>query len=120
MGTEPELKVEEFGEDGQLVVRAEMPGIDPDKDVEVTVSDDIQNLRAERRSETETEDKAGDRSEFHYGSFARSLRLPAGATEADIEATYTDGTSRSATPSTPPPPKPRRSPSPTVDPGITW
>ncbi len=91
MGTEPELKVEEFREDGRLVVRAEMPGIDPDEDVEITVSDDILNLRAERRSETKTEDKAGYRSEFHYGSFSRSLRLPAGATEADIKATYTDG-----------------------------
>jgi HSP20 family protein len=91
MGTEPELKVEEFREDGQLVVRAEMPGIDPDKDVEITVADDILNLRAERRSETKTEDTSGYRSEFHYGSFSRSLRLPAGATEADIKATYTDG-----------------------------
>ena len=91
MEAEPDLKVEEFREDGQLVVRAEIPGIDPDKDVEITVSDDILNLRAERRSESRTEDKAGYRSEFHYGSFSRSLRLPAGATEADIKATYTDG-----------------------------
>ena len=86
-----ELKVEEFEDDGHLVVRAEMPGIDPDNDVEITVSDDILHLRAERRSETKTEDKSGYRSEFHYGSFSRSLRLPAGATAADIKATYTDG-----------------------------
>jgi hypothetical protein len=33
------LKVEEFEDDGHLVVRAEMPGIDPDKDVEITVTD---------------------------------------------------------------------------------
>lgn len=88
---EPELKVEEYQEDGQLVIRVEMPGIDPDKDVEITVSDDSLHLRAERRSETKTEDKKGYRSEFHYGSFTRSLRLPAGATEADITASYTDG-----------------------------
>lgn len=87
MGAEPQLKVEEFREDGQLVVRAEMPGIDPDNDVEITVSDDILHLRAERRSETKTEDTSGCHSEFHYGSFSRSLRLPAGATEADIKAT---------------------------------
>ena len=86
-----ELKVEEFQEGGQLVVRAEMPGIDPDEDVEITVSDHMLHLRAERRSESRTEDKKGFRSEFRYGSFSRSLPLPPGATEGDVMATYTDG-----------------------------
>ncbi len=86
-----ELKVEEFQEGGQLVVRAEMPGIDPDKDVEITVSDHVLHLRAERRSESRTEDKKGYRSEFRYGSFSRSLHLPTGATEDDVKATYADG-----------------------------
>ena len=85
------LKVEEFQEDGHLVVRAEMPGIDPDKDVDISVSDRILHLRAERRSETKTEDKKGYRSEFQYGSFTRSVRLPEGATEDDVTASYTDG-----------------------------
>jgi HSP20 family protein len=85
------LRVEEFEENGQLVVRAEMPGIDPDKDVEITMSDHTLNLRAERRSETTTEDKKGYRSDFEYGAFARTVRLPAGASDADVKATYTDG-----------------------------
>jgi HSP20 family molecular chaperone IbpA len=37
--TDTDMKVEEFQDDGHLVVRAEMPGIDPDKDVEITVED---------------------------------------------------------------------------------
>jgi HSP20 family protein len=85
------LKVEEFEEDDQLVVRAEMPGIDPDKDVEITMSDHTLHLRAERRSETTTEDKKGYRSEFEYGAFTRAIQLPVGASEADVKATYTDG-----------------------------
>lgn len=85
------LRVEEFQENGTLVIRAEMPGIDPDEDVEITVSDGILHLKAERTEETKTEDKKGFRSEFRYGSFSRSLRLPAGATEDDIAADYTDG-----------------------------
>jgi len=89
--TDTDMRVEEFQDDGHLVVRAEMPGIDPDKDVEITVEDHVLHLRAERRSETTTEDKKGYRSEFHYGSFARSIRLPVGATEEDVTATYTDG-----------------------------
>lgn len=90
-GMEPELKVEEFQDDGQLVIRAEIPGIDPDKDVEITVSDNTLHLHAERRSESRSEDAKGYRSEFHYGSFSRALRLPVGATDADIAATYVDG-----------------------------
>ena len=86
-----DLKIEEFEDDGHLVVRAEMPGIDPDNDVEITVSDQMLNLRAERRSETSSEDKKGYRSEFHYGMFSRSIRLPAGATGDDVTATYNDG-----------------------------
>ena len=85
------LKVEEFEDDGHMVVRAEMPGIDPDEDVEITVSDHVLHLRAERRSESKTEDKKGYRSEFHYGSFSRRIQLPAGATEDDVKASYTDG-----------------------------
>jgi HSP20 family protein len=85
------LRVEEFEDDGHLVVRAEMPGIDPDEDVEITVADHTLNLSAQRRSETKTEDKKGYRSEFRYGSFSRSIRLPAGATDADVKATYADG-----------------------------
>lgn len=86
-----DMKVEEFREGDTLVVRAEMPGIDPDKDVEITVSNGMLHLSADRRSETTTEDKKGYRSEFRYGSFARSVRLPAGAGEDDVKATYDDG-----------------------------
>jgi len=85
------LKVEEFERDGGMVVRAEMPGLDPEKDVEITVADGRLHVQAERRSETTTDDKKGYRSEFHYGMFERTLRLPPGSTEKDIKATYTDG-----------------------------
>lgn len=85
------LKVEEFEDDGSLVIRAEMPGVDPEQDVDITVADQTLRLKVERRQETETEDKEGYRSEFSYGAFSRSLELPTGATEADVEATYRDG-----------------------------
>ena len=85
------LKLEEFEADGTLVVRAEMPGIDPDKDVEITIEDGRLHIRAERRSETTTDDKSGYRSEFQYGSFERFMQMPPGATESDVTATYTDG-----------------------------
>ena len=87
----PEMRVEEYQEDGHLVVKAEMPGLDPDKDVEITVQDHMLHITAERRQETRSEDKAGYRSEFRYGSFSRTIALPLGATEEDVEASYRDG-----------------------------
>lgn len=89
-GVEP-MRVEEYREGDTLVVRAEMPGLDPDKDVEISVSDQTLHIRAERRQEKKLEENGQYRSEFHYGSFGRSVPLPAGATEADVKASYKDG-----------------------------
>ena len=88
---ESRLRVEQFEEGSDLVVRAEIPGIDPDKDVEITTSDHTLRIKAERREESRQEDKKGFRSEFRYGSFVRTLTLPAGASEKDVKATYSDG-----------------------------
>lgn len=88
---ESSMRIEEFESDGQLVIRAEMPGIDPDEDVEITVADHRLHVKAERKEETKDEDVTGWRSEFHYGSFERSMPLPMGATEDDVTATYADG-----------------------------
>ena len=88
---EEAIKVEEFREDGALVVRAELPGIDPDKDVELTVMNGYLTLHAERREEKKDEGKEHHRSEFTYGSFTRVVPLPVGTAEADVKATYTDG-----------------------------
>ncbi|MBK9180999.1 MAG: Hsp20/alpha crystallin family protein [Acidimicrobiales bacterium] len=88
---EEAIKVEESVEGGKLVVKAELPGVDPDKDIELTVSDDVLTIRAERRREEEVEEKGRFRSEFRYGSFTRVVPLPAGATATDVEASYADG-----------------------------
>jgi HSP20 family protein len=84
-------RVEEFEEEGTRVVRVELPGLDPERDVEITVTDGTLRVQAERRQETETEEKGAYRSEFRYGSLVRTLPLPAGATENDVKATYQDG-----------------------------
>jgi HSP20 family protein len=89
-GAEP-MRVEEFRDGDTLVVKAEMPGIDPDTDVEIDVSDHTLRLRAERRQESRSEEAGRVRSEFSYGSFARQVPLPVGATEDDVKATYKDG-----------------------------
>jgi HSP20 family protein len=88
---EPTLKVEEFEDGDTVVVRAEMPGMDPDKDVEIMVSEGRLHIRAVRHAETKTEDAKGFRTEFQYGSFERTMRLPTGAAEGDVTASYKDG-----------------------------
>jgi HSP20 family protein len=89
--TEEMIRVDEFRENGTIVVRAELPGLDPDKDVEVTVVDGMLRIKAERNEEETTEDKAYVRRELRYGSFTRVLPLPEGVAEADVKATYVDG-----------------------------
>jgi HSP20 family protein len=88
---ESPLRVEEYEQDNQLVVRVEMPGLDPEKDADITVTDHTLHIKAERRQESKTEDKKGYRSEFRYGSYERTISLPAGASEQDVKASYTDG-----------------------------
>jgi len=90
-GVEDLIRVEEYREDGTLVIRADLPGIDPDADVELTVSDGMLHIEAERREEEKKEGKGYVRRELRYGSLSRSLPLPEGVTEADIAATYKDG-----------------------------
>jgi len=52
------IRIEEFREDGTLVIRADLPGIDPDKDVELTVSGGMLHIQAERREEKSTRRRA--------------------------------------------------------------
>jgi len=85
------VAVEEFTEDGTLVVRAELPGVDPDKDVEITVGDGVLNITAERTEKTEEAGRHFHRREPRYGSFARSISVPEGVDDSKVVATYKDG-----------------------------
>lgn len=96
-GTSP-IRVEEFIDGKTFVVRAELPGIDPDKNVEVTISDGILHIHAERQEKEEHKDKDQFRSEFRYGSFSRSIPLPEGVKEEEIKASYADGVLEVRTP----------------------
>ncbi len=85
------IRVEERREDDTVVIRAEIPGVDPDQDIDVSVADGKLTIsaRREQREETKTDDSC--RSEFRYGSFKRTMSVPAGTRSADVKATYQDG-----------------------------
>lgn len=87
VGLAPYVRVEDYLEEGAYVLRAELPGIDPAKDVEVEVEGDMLHIRGERREET----KEKNHREFHYGSFRRTMSLPKGAKADQITASYNDG-----------------------------
>lgn len=81
------IRIEDEVKDDSYEVRAELPGIDPSKDVDVTVRDGVLTIKAERSEKKES----NGRSEFSYGSFVRSVSLPPGADEDAIKASYDKG-----------------------------
>ena len=85
------LRVEEFRDGDEFVVRSELPGVDPERDVELTVTDGVLRISARREERTEHKEKDAYRSEFRYGTFVRSVVLPRGVDEDDIKASYKDG-----------------------------
>jgi HSP20 family molecular chaperone IbpA len=81
------MRIEAYVEQGTYVIRAELPGIDPSKDLELTVASGILTMHAERVERTDGK----HHSEFRYGSTHRSVRLPVGTEENEIKAAYRDG-----------------------------
>ena len=76
-------------EDG-IVLRMEVPGIDP-KDIQVNLKGDLLTVRGEKRREEEKKDESYYRTERMYGSFVRTLQLPAGVREDKVNATFKNG-----------------------------
>jgi HSP20 family molecular chaperone IbpA len=81
------IRLEDRVTDTEYTVRAELPGLDPEKDVQVTVAHGLLTVHAERKEESQTK----HRTEFRYGVFERAVRLPANADETGVKAAYRDG-----------------------------
>lgn len=71
-------------------VKAELPGVEQ-KDVEVTIADDVLTIKGEKKSEEKEEGKNFYRSERSYGSFARAISLPPSVNEDKISAAFKNG-----------------------------
>lgn len=87
-GLVPSVDVAES--DKEVTVTAELPGIS-EKDVDVTLSDDVLTIKGEKKAEREEKDKNYYMSERTYGSFERSFRLPESADPAKISADFQNG-----------------------------
>jgi HSP20 family protein len=82
--------VDIFEKDQNLVLRAELPGVDP-KDVDVRLENGILTLRGERKVDREIKRESYHRVERAYGTFARSFTLPSQVNQGAIQANYKDG-----------------------------
>lgn len=81
------MHIEDFVEEGAYVVRAELPGLDATKDIDVSAANGVLTITAKREETT----KEQHRTEFHYGSFTRAVTLPTGADAEKISAKYEKG-----------------------------
>jgi HSP20 family molecular chaperone IbpA len=86
-GIVPYVRVEDFVQEGTYVLRAELPGIDPEQDIDLEVNADSLTVSGRRREEK----RDRNHHEFHYGSFSRTVPLPRGVKPEDVKASYTDG-----------------------------
>jgi len=77
-------------EKDNLILRADVPGIKPEE-VKIEVQDDILTVSGEHEESKEEKDKSFLRRERRYGSFRRSMALPAGVDAKKIKAKTRDG-----------------------------
>ena len=84
----PSVDVKE--EDDQVIVAAELPGIDQ-KDIDVEVTQDSVRIAGEKRKDQKKEEKGYYRRETSYGAFERIIDLPAAVDEDKAEAEFSKG-----------------------------
>jgi HSP20 family protein len=100
-----EISIEEYADGGRYVVRAELPGVDPVKQVNVSVYDGSLKIDVERFTM-----HPRDGSEFRYGAFSRTVALPHHADDSSVTARYRGGVLEISVEVPPPPPISRRVP----------
>ena len=76
--------------DGNVMVKAELPGMDP-KDIDIDITGDVLTLKGEKKSEEEKKDERYYFRERHYGSFQRTFQLPAGVDNDKVDANFKNG-----------------------------
>lgn len=84
----PAVDIYEKGED--IIVKAEIPGVEKE-DISVSVSEETITIKGEIKREEEVKERDYYRSERLYGSFSRTLELPAEVDVGKVKASYKNG-----------------------------
>ncbi len=82
--------VDIYEEDNEVIVKAEVPGINRD-DIKVTVTENTLTIAGEKKQEEKVEKKDYHRIERSYGTFSRSFRLPENVDGDKAKAKFKDG-----------------------------
>ncbi len=82
--------LESFVKNENLVVRVDVPGVDP-KDIDVSVVGNVLRIKGERNEEKEVKTEDYIRREASYGGFERRMTLPEGANTEKIAANFKNG-----------------------------
>lgn len=85
-----ELAMDVYETANDVVVKAVVPGIKPEE-VDITLTGNVLSIQGQSKEESETKDKNYLRRESRYGSFSRSLELPAGLQTDRAEARFDNG-----------------------------
>jgi HSP20 family protein len=82
--------VDIYEQGGDLVLKAELPGVDP-KDVDVRIENNVLTLKGERRADNEVKRDSYHRVERSYGAFTRAFTLPTTVDTTKVKADFKDG-----------------------------
>ena len=82
--------VDIFETDNEVVVKAEMPGMNAN-DVDVRLENNVLTLKGERHFEKDAKEENYHRIEREYGTFTRSFALPRTVNGDKVSAEYRDG-----------------------------
>ncbi len=82
--------VDVYETDDEVVVKAQLPGVKREE-VDVAAQENTVTIRAETRHEEEVEEEGYFRRELRYGTFARTIALPADIDEEQVTAKMADG-----------------------------
>jgi HSP20 family protein len=84
----PAAEMEET--ESEILLKLEVPGMEA-KDIDLEVSDDMVEIKGERKTETKTEERGVVRSEMYYGRFDRRIPLPTPIRSDQVQAEYKNG-----------------------------
>jgi HSP20 family protein len=82
--------VDVYERDDEVVVKAEIPGLSKDQ-IEVSLTDSTLTVKGEKKKEEEVKEHNYYRSERSFGSFSRTIMLPAEVRADGAKATFKDG-----------------------------
>jgi HSP20 family protein len=75
----------EYMKDGSLVIQADLPGLDPDRDIAISIAHDVLHIRAHDHGDSASVDRISD---LRNGVYERDIALPPGSAEDQVSARY--------------------------------